>query len=76
VNAMKRRITTAFILAIFAALLVAQSSSRLVYATPKGEKYHLQSCRTLKKSKTVEAITIEEAKERGLEACKVCKPGE
>lgn len=73
---MKRRLVIGLMLVLLTAFLVAQSSSPLVYVTPTGTKYHLKDCRTLKKSKTVEAITLEEAKGRGLEACKVCRPGE
>ncbi len=73
---MKRRLVAALFLIVLAVFLSAQSLARLVYATPTGEKYHRQTCRTLAKSKVVEAITIEEAKERGLEPCKVCKPGD
>lgn len=73
---MKRRLAATCFLAICAAFLIAQSSSRMVYVTPTGTKYHLKDCRTLKKSKSAEAITVEEAKGRGLEPCKICKPGE
>jgi hypothetical protein len=72
---MKRKFLAALLLS-FIVLAFSQSNALLVYATPKGEKYHLQNCRTIAKSKVVETLTIEEAKERGLEPCKVCKPGE
>ena len=44
----------------------------IVYITRTGKKYHKEGCRYLGKSKI--AITLEEAKEKGLQPCKVCKP--
>jgi len=69
-----RRLLPILLLAF--SVLVFAEESRMVYVTPKGAKYHLADCRTLKKSKDVSAITIEEAKAQGYEPCKVCKPGE
>ena len=43
-----------------------------VYITKTGKKYHRDGCRYLKHSKIL--ITLEDAKARGYEACKVCKP--
>lgn len=43
-----------------------------VYKTPSGKKYHLATCRSVKN--VSEKITLQEALEAGLEACKICKP--
>jgi competence protein ComEC len=43
-----------------------------VYITDSGTKYHIESCRTLKKSK--HAITLKEAKAKGYTACGICHP--
>ncbi|NDI76970.1 hypothetical protein DYH56_03340 [Psychrilyobacter piezotolerans] len=43
----------------------------LVYVTKSGKKYHRESCRY---NKNTRAMSVGEAKDRGLEACKVCKP--
>lgn len=42
------------------------------YKTPSRAKYHLATCRTVKN--VSEEITISQAKELGLEPCKICKP--
>jgi len=69
-----RRVTV-FLLLLFLVTIVAQASTTSVYYTPKGGKYHVQTCRTIKKSKQVLETTIESAKKMGLEACNVCHPG-
>lgn len=48
------------------------NQSQTVYIGATGTKYHRESCRTLKGTKT--PITLDEAKAQGREACKVCKP--
>jgi hypothetical protein len=55
-------------------LAYAATEATTVYVTPNGKKYHTQTCRTIAKSKTVTAITKDEAIEQGYTACKVCKP--
>ncbi len=51
-----------------------QSSEQYVWiAVDSGEKYHKESCRTIKNSETKQ-VTKEEAAAQGYEACKVCKP--
>ena len=69
-----RPILPILILAFLVFSLAAQSTATLVYYTPKGKAYHVESCRTLKKSKSVLSCTVAEAKGMGLSACKVCKP--
>lgn len=44
----------------------------IVYVTKTGTKYHLESCRHLRKSKR--SMTLQEAKDKRYEACKTCKP--
>lgn len=48
------------------------SKGQNVYKTPSGQKYHLGSCRMVKN--VSEEITISQAKEMGLEPCKICNP--
>lgn len=43
-----------------------------VYISKGGKKYHLKNCRYV--NEKYEPITIEEAKEKGLTPCEVCKP--
>lgn len=43
-----------------------------IYKTETGEKYHLEDCRYLRKSKF--ATTLSEAKAAGLGPCSVCNP--
>ena len=45
-------------------------SDDLVYITQYGEKYHLDGCHHLRKSKF--GISLLEAKDKGYEACKTC----
>lgn len=49
-----------------------ESEGRIVYITRTGIRYHVESCRYLRKSKI--PIIIEEAEESGYTPCKVCKP--
>lgn len=51
----------------------AQSKSKEVYRTKKGEKYHLKECKTIKDKKAYK-VTLKEARKKGFQACKVCKP--
>ena len=51
----------------------ANSNSGItVYITRTGEKYHLDGCSSLSKSKI--PVSLEEAKARGYEPCKRCNP--
>lgn len=43
-----------------------------VYVTPTGKKYHLAGCRTIKNSST--PISLQDAKNKGYDACGVCHP--
>ena len=60
-------------LKILALLLFSFSlQAQTVYKTPSGAKYHLASCHAVKN--VSEQISITQAKELGLEPCKICKP--
>lgn len=48
------------------------SEAQTVYITKTGEKYHRETCRYLRYSK--QSITLLDAKKKGYERCKVCKP--
>ncbi|MBM77626.1 MAG: DNA/RNA endonuclease [Crocinitomicaceae bacterium] len=47
-------------------------SNGKIYRTNTGKKYHKENCRYLSKSKI--PITLNEAQEKGLDPCGVCKP--
>lgn len=47
---------------------------RIVYIVLNGKKYHKDSCRTIKKSKNKECLSISDARDRGYTPCAVCKP--
>lgn len=44
----------------------------MVHITSSGKKYHAAGCKHLEKSDI--EITLEEAKQKGYEACKICEP--
>ncbi len=50
--------------------LVAQSQT--VYKTPSGKKYHLASCRMV--NNVSQKLTLQDAINLGLTACKICEP--
>ena len=54
------------------AATVKKASTKKVYITASGGKYHVKSCRTIKRSKSITSITIKSAKSRGYKPCKVC----
>lgn len=47
-------------------------SEVFVYLTASGEKYHKESCKTLKDNKN--RISLDEAIEEGYSPCKICNP--
>lgn len=49
-----------------------QKKEVTVYVTNTGEKYHRDGCRHLRRSRN--PMTLTEARRRGYEACKVCRP--
>jgi hypothetical protein len=44
----------------------------MVYKTPSGNKYHLESCRMVKNVSQKLSVTV--AINQGLQSCKICKP--
>jgi len=71
-------ILAAFLLSFGVALVPevrAWAAERMVWiaTSGKGEKYHEEDCRTLKKGKR--SLPLSEAKAMGYGPCGVCKPG-
>jgi len=60
-----------FLTLIFS-LLMGNVFSQTVYVTKTGKKYHTENCRYLHISSY--SISLTDAKEKGYEACSVCKP--
>lgn len=63
-------------LSVMAEQQSSDPAKTIVYVTASGKKYHLKACPTLQQSKTVTALTLEEALKRGFEPCTVCNPPE
>jgi hypothetical protein len=58
---------------VFIGLLFSVSlKGQTVYKTPSGQKYHLATCRMVKN--VSEEITVNQARELGLQPCKICNP--
>lgn len=57
------------VIALF--LIGSKLTAQTVYVTETGKKYHAKNCDIVKTGK--KGITLEEAKKKGLEPCKVCK---
>ena len=53
-------------------LLSVSVKGQTVYKTPSGAKYHLAICRMVKN--VSEQITVDKARELGLQPCKICNP--
>lgn len=47
-------------------------AAQSVYLTQTGSKYHLKTCRTLKRSKHLTKASVKKAKRLGYKACRVC----
>jgi len=61
------------LIAFFGFLFVsAATKAQTVYKTPSGAKYHLATCHMVKN--VSEQISVEKAKQLGLQPCKICKP--
>ena len=52
-------------------LIGSKLTAQTVYVTETGKKYHAKNCDIVKTGK--KGITLDEAKKKGLEPCKVCK---
>ncbi|MEI0492030.1 Ada metal-binding domain-containing protein [Brachyspira intermedia] len=68
---MKLKIIKLFLLLLIISI-TASSQEKIVYITRTGEKYHLEHCSSLRRSKI--KITLSEAIKKGYEPCKRCKP--
>lgn len=55
---------------LFITVVFSAYAAETVYITKTGKKYHKEYCKSLRKSKI--PINIDEAKERGYTACKIC----
>jgi len=71
------RSLSTLVLAAVCSVLIAtaqqgQPKEQTVYVTKTGKKYHRASCRYLSKGKT--AVSLSDAKAKGLTPCSVCKP--
>lgn len=67
------------LLYLFSAMLLFVASANAQFVgSAKSDKYHKETCQHAKRilvENRVEFATVEEAKEAGYVACKVCKPG-
>lgn len=61
-----------FLILFIASISLNADDNRIVYLSQTGVKYHIKTCRTLKKKPI--PVTLKEAKRRGYTACKVCRP--
>lgn len=58
---------------IFYLLLISLcAQAQTVFTTPTGKKYHMENCRTV--NNVSKKLTVMEAIEMGLTACKICNP--
>ncbi|MBL6446096.1 hypothetical protein JMN32_07245 [Fulvivirga sp. 29W222] len=69
---MKKLIKYLMLLTVLTILFVKTADAQAVYITKTGSKYHDETCQYLSHSKY--PIALIDAKERGYEPCKVCKP--
>lgn len=60
---------------MIAPAMVNAAGTDTVYVTQTGTKYHDPTCRTIRSSKNLTAMTINQAAAAGYTACKICKPG-
>jgi hypothetical protein len=67
-----KRIAIILLCAFIAVSVFAASADTVVYRTKTGEKYHVEGCSSLSRSKI--AITLGDAVDRGLGPCARCKP--
>lgn len=57
---------------LFFLLFIPVAFAQQVYRTPSGTKYHTAKCRYVKNVSN--ALTVADAKSRGLSPCSICKP--
>lgn len=73
-NRRKAIIFTFLFTALTVVFAAGKATDKKVYIADTGKKYHCKDCRTLKKAKKIQEVTIKTARDKGLEPCKVCKP--
>ena len=73
-NRRKAIIFTFLFTALTVVFVAGKATDKKVYIADTGKKYHCKDCRTLKKAKKIQEVTIKTARDKGLEPCKVCKP--
>ena len=61
-----------YLLSFLLVFIGLNTQAQTVYKTPKGQKYHLSTCRTV--NNISKSLSVKQALERGLEPCKICKP--
>lgn len=59
-------------IAVVPQALTSKPQTQTVYVTRTGDKYHKDRCRYLSRSKR--PLELAEAKRRGYDPCKVCRP--
>jgi micrococcal nuclease len=72
--AMRKFLMVVFILCVSLAVISAANPNLIVYKTKTGDRYHLDGCSSLSRSKI--AITLEKAVNSGLTPCSRCNPPE
>ena len=70
---MKKQLKAFFVILLIAVMAMYAATGR-VCVTKTGKKYHRYDCKTLARSTQITELTIEQAKARGYEPCKVCNP--
>ncbi len=68
--------SVAFINCLLLCLVCSMSAfaaSQMVYTTPSGKRYHLETCAVLKNAKEVKTLSVAEAQKK-YSPCKRCKP--
>lgn len=70
---MKKQLKAFFVILLIAVMAMYAATDR-VCVTKTGKKYHRHDCKTLARSTQITELTIEQAKARGYEPCKVCNP--
>lgn len=69
---LKLPVILAFLMALSMSAMAVSDADITVHITATGHKYHKAGCRYLRQSDY--KVSLKEAKERGLDPCKVCKP--
>jgi methylphosphotriester-DNA--protein-cysteine methyltransferase len=67
-----KKLSLATLLLVVSVAASAFGPDDIVYGTKTGERYHLEKCSSLRKSKI--KMTVKEAVQKGLTPCQRCKP--